>query len=188
MRTRSPGSAVNVMTNQNTKFSASGEIAYFHASCGFLRRYFIRDQPVPLCCAFRCTYDFLLYIFVCLKFNVCIFYCIQRSLVLYSFYRKDMPTAPSPLGEGRGGGLTCPHKKKEKDLGSQEIRKHDENPKIPQNYSLLPSPAPKMKMSMLAKTDGKRKLNFSRKALFHVKTSLSQVFCEWLSFEAVFCF
>ena len=47
---------------------------------------------------------FLLYIFVYLKFNFCIFYCIQRSLVLYSFYRKDMATALSPLG-----GLTCPH-------------------------------------------------------------------------------
>ena len=56
------------------------------------------------------------------------------------FYRKDMPTAFSPLG-----GLSCPHKKKRKNvLGSSEIGKYQGIPKIFYDCSLVPSPPPKM--------------------------------------------
>ena len=57
---------------------------------------------------FSSTNTFIIY-FHLFKFNFCIFYYIQRFLVLCSFQRKDMPTALSPLG-----GLTCPHKKKKR--------------------------------------------------------------------------
>ena len=48
-------------------------------------------------------------------------------LVLYSFYRKDIPTAPSPLG-----GLTWQYKKKKKIL---EMLGFDD--KYPDDHSIL---------------------------------------------------
>ena len=87
-----------------------------HASYSFLRRYIIRDRPVSFPAWIQSggtNLMHLLAVHTVLLFHenciliFCIFYCIQRPLVLYSFYRKDMPTGLSPLGE-----ITCPHKKK----------------------------------------------------------------------------
>ena len=61
-----------------------------------------------------------------------------------------------------------------KNLRSQEIRKYQEDLKTSQNYSLMLSLSPKMKtLPTLAKIIEKQKLNFSHRALFHTKTTVS---------------